>query len=85
MTGQGLGRLGRHVRPAEVGDEGVPHGVEVGVEAIGVLVSQEIRLLAFLALGVALDLGDPDFPGRSKVSLNLLTPKDLFGENKEAS
>ncbi len=37
---QGLGRLGRHIRTAEVRDEGVPHGVKVGVEALGVLVAE---------------------------------------------
>ncbi len=42
MASQGLGRLGRNIRPAEVGDEGVPYGVEISVEAFGVLVSQEI-------------------------------------------
>lgn len=42
MPRQGLGRLGRHIRPAEVRDEGVPHGVEVGVEALGVLVAEEV-------------------------------------------
>ncbi len=28
MASQGLSRLGRNVRTAEVGDKGVPHGVE---------------------------------------------------------
>ncbi len=30
---QSLGCLGRHVRTAEIRDKGMPHGVEVGVEA----------------------------------------------------
>ncbi len=42
MPCQGLGRLGRHVRTAEIRDKGVPHGVEVGVEALGVLVAEEV-------------------------------------------
>ena len=49
MPCQSLGRLGRHVRPAEISDEGVQHGVEVGVEAFGGLVSQEVGLLAATA------------------------------------
>ncbi len=39
---QGLSRLGRHVRPTEVRDESVPHGVEIGVEAFGGLVAEEV-------------------------------------------
>ncbi len=42
MTGQCLGRFGRHIRPAEICDEGLAHGVEIGVEALGVLVSEEV-------------------------------------------
>ncbi len=42
MAGQGLGRLGRHVRPTEIRDEGMPHGMEVGVEVLGVLVAEEV-------------------------------------------
>ncbi len=35
MASQGLGRLRRHVRTAEVRDEGVPHGVEVVTHCSG--------------------------------------------------
>ncbi len=34
--------LGRNVRTAEVRDESVPHGMEIGVETFGVLISQEV-------------------------------------------
>jgi len=50
MPRQGLGRLGRHIRPAEVR---VPHGVEIGIEALGVLVSEEIGILSSLAFFVS--------------------------------
>ncbi len=42
MASQGMGRLGRHVCTAEIRDECVPHCVEVGVEALGVLVAEEV-------------------------------------------
>ncbi len=50
MASQGLRRLGRHVRPAKVHDESMPHGVEVGVEAFGILVLVPLNL-PFLAWG----------------------------------
>ncbi len=58
MPRQSLGRLGRNIRSTEIRDEGVPHCVEVGKEALGVLVAEESGLFATLALGLALGSGD---------------------------
>ncbi len=46
MPGEHLGGFGRDVGFAEVGDEGVADGVEVGVEAGVISVGEEVAALA---------------------------------------
>ena len=69
MTNQGLRRLGSKIRPAEIRDECVPHGVAVGVEALGVLVSEEITRFATLAFLFASSFREPDDSGGTKIGL----------------
>ena len=59
MAGQGLYRLGRDFCLAEIGDERVPVGVEVGETVVGILVSEEVAVLStVLFLGV-INFRDP--------------------------
>jgi len=70
VPGQGLGCTGRHTDVLQVGDECVPVGVEIGEPAGAVLVSQEIRRLAFGLLLAGFDLLDPLLPGGLEIGLH---------------
>lgn len=72
VAGERLRGLGRNSRLAQIGDEGVPIGVEVGEAAVVALVGEEVARFPFGLLLRSLGFLDPRLAGGGEVQLHHL-------------
>ena len=70
MPGDALSQFGMDARLGQVRDEHVAVGVEIGVQAIFVLILEIVGLFTLLSLLIALGFLNPDRPGSFQVELH---------------